>query len=182
MERPKITEFMGDGFTLNKAHEQYLNNLELWNYTQALDEYASNLEDSLAKDGEELTYLHLEIKELRDKLNKQQTTFKDYAGIEQKAFKAYNEMVDKFNALKKTYEKDNKFLQIMINLSPETEKKALELIDQFGLTKALHKSKEYKKKQQVKNWKNCPHCGLENTCGKLITGEWFCWNCGKKCK
>ena len=49
-------------------------------------------------------------------------------------------MVDRNKALEKTYEEDSKFLQIMINLSPETEKKALELIDQFGLIKALQES------------------------------------------
>ena len=35
---------MGDGFNLNKAHKQYLDNLELWNYVQALDKYADDLE------------------------------------------------------------------------------------------------------------------------------------------
>lgn len=44
MERPLITEFMGDGFTLDKAHKQYLENLELWNYVQALDAYCDELE------------------------------------------------------------------------------------------------------------------------------------------
>ena len=44
INRPLITEFMGDGFNLNKAHKQYLDNLELWNYVQALDKYADDLE------------------------------------------------------------------------------------------------------------------------------------------
>ena len=44
MKRPVITEFMGDGFTLNKAHKQYLENLELWRYLQALDAYCDELE------------------------------------------------------------------------------------------------------------------------------------------
>ena len=69
-----------------------------------------------------------------------ENTFKDFIEIGAKEYKAYNEMVDKCNALQKTYEEDSKFLQIMINLSPETEKKALELIDQFGLIKALQES------------------------------------------
>ena len=43
MERPLITEFMGDGFTLEKAHKQYLDNIELWNYVQALDKYCDYL-------------------------------------------------------------------------------------------------------------------------------------------
>ena len=46
INRPLITEFMGDGFNLNKAHKQYLDNLELWNYVQALDKYADDLESS----------------------------------------------------------------------------------------------------------------------------------------
>ena len=49
MKRPLITEFMGDGFTLNKAHKQYLENLELWNYIQALDAYCDELEAILNK-------------------------------------------------------------------------------------------------------------------------------------
>lgn len=49
MNRPMITEFMGDGFTLNKAHMQYLENLELWNYVQALDAYTDDLEEQLSK-------------------------------------------------------------------------------------------------------------------------------------
>ena len=40
---------MGDGFTLNKAHKQYLENLELWNYVQALDAYTDDLEDELSE-------------------------------------------------------------------------------------------------------------------------------------
>jgi len=48
-ERPVITEFMGDGFTLNKAHRQYLDNLELWNYVQALDAYCDELEKMQSK-------------------------------------------------------------------------------------------------------------------------------------
>ena len=46
MRRPLITEFMGDGFTINKAHKQYLENLELWHYIQALDAYCDELETS----------------------------------------------------------------------------------------------------------------------------------------
>lgn len=49
LERPVITEFMGDGFTLNKAHKQYLENLELWNYVQALDAYCDSLESKLSE-------------------------------------------------------------------------------------------------------------------------------------
>jgi hypothetical protein len=48
LERPVITEFMGDGFTLDKAHKQYLENLELWNYVQALDKYCDELEKLLS--------------------------------------------------------------------------------------------------------------------------------------
>ena len=44
MNRPIITEFMGDGFTLDKAHKQYSEDLELCNYIQALDKYADYLE------------------------------------------------------------------------------------------------------------------------------------------
>ena len=44
LARPVITEFMGDGFALDKAHKQYLENLELWNYIQALDKYCDELE------------------------------------------------------------------------------------------------------------------------------------------
>ena len=44
INRPIITEFMGDEFTLDKAHKQYSENLELWNYVQALDVYADYLE------------------------------------------------------------------------------------------------------------------------------------------
>ena len=47
LKRPVITEFMGDGFFLNKAHEQYLNNLELWHYVQTLDAYCDELESKL---------------------------------------------------------------------------------------------------------------------------------------
>ena len=53
MERPLINEFMGDGFTLEKAHKQYLENLELWNYTQALDTYCDELESKIS-DGVQL--------------------------------------------------------------------------------------------------------------------------------
>jgi len=74
------------------------------------------------------------------KLNERQNTFKKYVAAEQKAYKVYDKMVDMFNSLKATYEEDNKFLQIMLNLAPEIEKKALELVDQYGLTMALHKS------------------------------------------
>ena len=49
MNRPMITEFMGDGFTLDKAHKQYLHNLELWNYIQALDVYIDYLEEKLSE-------------------------------------------------------------------------------------------------------------------------------------
>ena len=35
-------------------------------------------------------------------------------------------------------------------------------------------------KQQSENWKDCPKCGLEMTYGKLITNEWYCWNCNHK--
>ena len=49
MIRPVITEFMGDGFTLNKAHKQYLDNLELWNYIQALDKYIDYLETDITQ-------------------------------------------------------------------------------------------------------------------------------------
>ncbi len=45
MNRPVITEFMGDEFTLDKAHKQYLENLELWNYVQVLDAYVDELEE-----------------------------------------------------------------------------------------------------------------------------------------
>ena len=38
------------------------------------------------------------------------------------------------------------------------------------------------KSNQPKNWKNCPKCGLKMTYGKLITNEWYCWNCGHKGK
>lgn len=48
LKRPVITEYMGDGFKLDKTHKMYLNNLELWNYIQALDEYCDNLESKLA--------------------------------------------------------------------------------------------------------------------------------------
>ena len=44
MRRPNITDFMGDGFTLDKAHKQYLENLELWNYIQAQDKYIDYFE------------------------------------------------------------------------------------------------------------------------------------------
>ena len=50
MNRPQITDFMGAGFTLNRAHRQYLENLELWNYVQALDKYVDELEDKIIKD------------------------------------------------------------------------------------------------------------------------------------
>lgn len=50
LERPVITEFMGDGFKLDKAHKMYLNNLELWNYIQALDAYCDELEKLQGKD------------------------------------------------------------------------------------------------------------------------------------
>jgi hypothetical protein len=43
--RPLITEFLGDGFDLQKAHEAYLNNIELWNYIQALDAYCDELDE-----------------------------------------------------------------------------------------------------------------------------------------
>ena len=46
-KRPVITEFVSDGFKLNKAHKMYLNNLELWKYIQALDEYCDYLESKL---------------------------------------------------------------------------------------------------------------------------------------
>jgi hypothetical protein len=49
LKRPVITEFMGNGFTLNKVHKQYLENLELWNYVQALDDYCDSLESKLSE-------------------------------------------------------------------------------------------------------------------------------------
>lgn len=36
--------------------------------------------------------------------------------------------------------------------------------------------------KKSKHWKDCPKCGLENTYGELITGEWYCWNCHYKNK
>ena len=38
------------------------------------------------------------------------------------------------------------------------------------------------KKQVGGNWKDCPKCKLEMTYGKLITDEWYCWNCNHKGK
>ena len=38
----------------------------------------------------------------------------------------------------------------------------------------------HEQKQQSENWKDCPKCGLEMTYGKLITNEWYCWNCNHK--
>ena len=35
-------------------------------------------------------------------------------------------------------------------------------------------------RRQSENWKDCPKCGLEMTYGKLITNEWYCWNCNHK--
>lgn len=49
LRRPLITEFMGAGFTLKKAHKMYLNNIELWNYIQALDKYCDELESKLCE-------------------------------------------------------------------------------------------------------------------------------------
>ena len=47
MNRPLITEFMGNDFTLGKAHKQYLNNIKLWNYIQSLDKYIDYLESDI---------------------------------------------------------------------------------------------------------------------------------------
>ena len=37
------------------------------------------------------------------------------------------------------------------------------------------------KKTKSKYWKDCPKCE-ERTYGQLITGEWYCFNCGYKGK
>ena len=39
-----------------------------------------------------------------------------------------------------------------------------------------------KDKPKSKNWKDCPKCDLKMTYGKLITNEWYCWNCCHKSK
>jgi len=73
MERPKIKDFYRKDLTLKEVTESYVKVPELFKYVRAVDEYADALENSLAKDGETITFLHLEIKELRDKLSERLT-------------------------------------------------------------------------------------------------------------
>ncbi len=40
----------------------------------------------------------------------------------------------------------------------------------------------HEKLETSENWKDCPKCELEMTYGKLITNEWYCWNCNHKGK
>lgn len=35
-------------------------------------------------------------------------------------------------------------------------------------------------KGESENWKDCPECKHEKTLGKLITFEYYCWNCNHR--
>jgi len=51
-------------------------------------------------------------------------------------------MEDQFNVIKRQRIEDSKYLQIMINLAPEIEEKAYNLINEHGLNKALRISND----------------------------------------
>jgi len=47
MKQPVITDFLGDGFVLDKKDKQYLDNIEIWNYIDAINAYVYDLESKI---------------------------------------------------------------------------------------------------------------------------------------